>query len=154
MRELNPPALHSDSVATTPCSPIGHKLVIPYWSTLLESSFLHDRVRTYYTCLSDESLSIGVHVNVLRYSDPIEKESNLHSLRFIQLSYSVIIKSAGWDRTTISRVLPITPSQVIGLITPDYGNWWSVTYHIEIHYGIRTLRPASGLQTDPLAIGN
>ena len=27
-------------------------------------------------------------------------------------------------------------------------------YHIETHSGIRTLRPASGLQTYPLAIGN
>ena len=27
-------------------------------------------------------------------------------------------------------------------------------HHIETHSGIRTLRPASGLQTDPLAIGN
>lgn len=40
MRELNPPVLHSDSVATTPCSPIGHKLVIPYRNTLLELNAL------------------------------------------------------------------------------------------------------------------
>ena len=29
-----------------------------------------------------------------------------------------------------------------------------INYHIETHSGIRTLRPASGLQTYPLAIGN
>ena len=53
-------------------------------------------------------------------------------------------------RVTRFTVLPSTPRNLCNTLA---GILHSL-HHIETHSGIRTLRPASGLQTYPLAIGN